>query len=79
MTVELNAVSTKTLVSEKKLDEAYKPKLTEIQKRNPNRDPDFNPVKMVFAPDHFITMVIRKPIAREVTTIPQTINSSGFR
>ena len=63
-----------TLVVEKKFDDAYNPKLTEPQKSNENTNPYFRPETKVFTPAHFITIVIRKPIDNDVTTIAHIIN-----
>jgi hypothetical protein len=63
-----------TLVVEKKFDEAYSPKFTEPQKSNENTNPYFRPEINEFAPAHFITVVIKNPIANDVTTIAHTIN-----
>jgi hypothetical protein len=59
MAVTLHARSAKTPAREKKLEEAYNPKLTEPQKRNATRNPYFKPDLKDLAPDHFITTVIK--------------------
>lgn len=43
---------------EKKLDEAYNPKLTELQKSNAIMNPYFKSEAKIVAPDHLIIVVI---------------------
>ncbi len=70
----LQAKSAKTPVCEKWFDDAYNPKLTELQKRKATMKPFFKPDRKVLAPDHLMTVVIKKPIASDVAAIAQPIN-----
>lgn len=75
----LHGKSAQTPVGEKWLEEAYSPKLTELQKRKPTSRPFFKPEANVLAPDHRITMAIKKPIVIDVTAIAQPTNSPDGR
>ena len=77
--VALQGKSAKTPVCEKWLEEAYSPKLTELQKRTPTMKPFFKPETKVLAPDQLMTVAIKKPIVSEVAAIAQPINWPGGR
>lgn len=75
----LQAKSAKTLGSEKIFCAENSPKLIAVQKRNPSMKPYFNPEPKVFAPDHFIVVVMKKPNANEETSKAQITSWSGGR
>lgn len=79
MAVILQSKSAKTPVSEKWLEEAYSPKLTEVQKRKATINPFFKPDTKVLAPDHLITVAMKKPIVKEVTTIAHSTSWQAGR
>ena len=75
----LQAKSAKTLGSEKIFCAENSPKLIAVQKSKPIMKPYIKPEPKVFAPDHFITVVIKKPNANDETSNAQTISWSGGR
>lgn len=72
----LQAKSAKTLGNEKIFCVENSPKLTAVQKSKPIINPYLKPEQKVVAPDHFITVVIKKPKANEETSNAQIISWS---
>ena len=75
----LQAKSAKTPDSEKIFCAENRPKLIEVQKSKLSMNPYFRPELKVFAPDHFMVVVIKKPNANEETSNDQITIWSGGR
>jgi hypothetical protein len=75
----LQAKSAKTLGSEKIFCAENSPKFIEVQKSNPSTNPNFKPETKVFAPDHFMVVLMKKPNANDETSNAQIISWSAGR